>query len=297
MQPIARTLLRSGIGFAEFAQWAKRAFVHVAENDFAPEGKEQSTTRISILTGMHRKEVAQIRKELAEDSVSTPRVSANRAERVINAWLRESDYLTDEGEPKELYLSEKEIRQTKASNNAFGSSGESGSAESFESLVLRYSGDMHPTPLLEELFRVGAVERTKNNKLRLKTRGYIPTAASQSQLDIFAQSLYDLSATLDNNLNVEIDTKRFQRTVAYKHLSEKDVAEFKAFSERENEKLLQKLNQWLAERDMSLAEQQKADCQYRAGVGVYYFEELNPSNSPGVSDQSAEARQKEGERK
>jgi hypothetical protein len=263
LKPLVRLLIRSGVGFSDFAEWAKFAFVKIAEKEFLIDGKQQSTSRISILTGLHRKEVARIRSELSDKAEPEEASSANRAARVINAWLREPRYTGKQGLPLVLPLD---------SNKS--------ESPSFEMLVKEFSGDIHSTTLLDELQRIGAVDKLPDGRIELKCHGYIPTPQTPEQLDIMAQSAHDLLCTLDNNLNPETNQeKRFQRTVAYRHLSKQDLEAFKQFSEKENEKLLLKLNKWLAERDMSTAEQEKATCQYRTGVGIYYFEEPSaPSN-------------------
>ncbi|KZY33194.1 MULTISPECIES: DUF6502 family protein [unclassified Oleiphilus] len=262
MKPLVRILLRSGVGFSDFAEWVKHAYVAVAEEEFTVDGKPQSTSRISILSGLHRKEVARIRKELDESKIPTTTTPANRAERVINAWLREPAYSRDQNAPLDLPFS---------SSNA--------DTPSFESLVKEYSGDIHTTTLLEELTRLGAVEKLENEHLRLNQSGYIPIPESLDQIEVAAQSAHDLISTLSNNLNPDSDEPRFQRSVAYLHLSSDSIQEFKQYSKKENEKLLLKLNKWLAQHDMPLAEQKHASNQYRAGVGIYYFEELNNKSS------------------
>ena len=47
-----------------FRRWRnclRELYVNVAEHDFALEGKEQTDSRVSLLTGIHRKEVARLR--------------------------------------------------------------------------------------------------------------------------------------------------------------------------------------------------------------------------------------------
>ncbi len=255
LKPLVRVLLRTGIGFATFAEWVKFAYVDIAEKEFTLEGRPQSTSRIAILSGLHRKEVARIRSSLSQAEPSFANVPANRAERVINAWLRETGYQDEKGKAKIIPLTGADI--------------------SFEELSKLASGDIHTATILDELLRIASVEIIEGNQLRLITQGYIPQATSPQQLDIFGQSAYDLLATLDNNINPHSTERRLQRSVAYKHLPPEVLDEFQQFSRAEGEKLLVKLNSWLAERDLSPAQQEQADIQYRAGVGIYYFEEEN----------------------
>src|ERR1044072_4765275 len=60
LRPLVRLCIRSGMTFPALAQLLRELFVNVAEHDFALEGKEQTDSRVSLLTGIHRKEVARL---------------------------------------------------------------------------------------------------------------------------------------------------------------------------------------------------------------------------------------------
>ncbi|MDH3905625.1 MAG: DUF6502 family protein, partial [Gammaproteobacteria bacterium] len=57
LKPIARILLRFGIGFREFSEIAKTAFVDVASSDFGLRGRPTNISRVAVMTGLTRKEV------------------------------------------------------------------------------------------------------------------------------------------------------------------------------------------------------------------------------------------------
>ncbi|NRB36922.1 MAG: hypothetical protein HRU20_00475 [Pseudomonadales bacterium] len=256
LKPLIRILLRAGIGFANFAEWVKFAYVDVAEQDFQIEGRNQSTSRIATLTGLHRKEVARIRAALQEESPIFTTHTANRAERVIHAWLRDARFLDAQGHAKPLPLS-----------------GEI----SFETLAQTASGDIHTTAILDELLRIDAVKLDDHNQVNLKARAYIPDASSEEQLDIMGQSVFDLLATLDHNMNKPLDTphvSKMQRSVAYHYLTATDIAAFKEYSYKESEKLLETLNTWLAARDLAAQKESLKEPVFRAGTGIYYFDEI-----------------------
>jgi len=61
LRPLVRLCIRGGMTFPALAQLLRELFVNVAEHDFALEGKEQTDSRVSLLTGIHRKEVARLR--------------------------------------------------------------------------------------------------------------------------------------------------------------------------------------------------------------------------------------------
>ncbi len=58
LQPLVRILIRSGISYGEVAELMKTVFVEVAARDFDLPDRKTSLSRIAILTGLTRKEVA-----------------------------------------------------------------------------------------------------------------------------------------------------------------------------------------------------------------------------------------------
>jgi len=60
IRPLVRILLRNGIPFGAFADIVKRVYVEVATEEFGLPGRKQSKSRVSILTGLSRKEVLRV---------------------------------------------------------------------------------------------------------------------------------------------------------------------------------------------------------------------------------------------
>src|SRR5262245_6020193 len=139
LQPLVRILIRHGVSYAELAEVVKNVFVEVAERDFNLSGRRTSQSRIAILTGLSRKEVAK-QKSILDDGGALNIVSnLNRVARVLEAWHMESDFTGIYGLPLDLPF-------------------EAEAGPSFAELVRRFSGDMSPRAMLDELLRVGAVQ-------------------------------------------------------------------------------------------------------------------------------------------
>ena len=68
LRPLVRLLLAHGITFPALSRLLKSVYVQVAERDFALEGKRVSDSRVSLLTGVHRKDVRTLRGEGADES-------------------------------------------------------------------------------------------------------------------------------------------------------------------------------------------------------------------------------------
>jgi hypothetical protein len=251
LKPLVRILLRKGISFGELSQIAKRVYVQVAEDNLTKKKTRVTTSQIAIITGLTRKDVANLRKLSVDESA--PTVRYNRGVRVIDGWKKDKDFNSSDGKPAKLPLL--------------------GGKQSFEQLVERYSGDMPYRAMLQELERIHAVEVAEDNSIRLLVDDYIPRGDEDAILDILGSDVGDLIMTFDYNLLAEKDEHRYQRKVAYNNLPIEAIAPFKEMVRKDAQDLLVKFNTWLAENDRDSSPEVKGTGKVKAGVGIYYFEE------------------------
>lgn len=259
LRPLVRVLLRNGFSYSTFADIAKRVFVDVTADDFAIAGRKQSISRIALLTGLTRKEVARLRAlPVISDEESEER--HNRAARVIGGWLRDPEFLSG-AEPDLLPLD-----------------GEQGS---FTALVRRFSGDMPPRAVLDELLRVGAVARDEQDRIRLLARGYVPAGSDVDKLHLLGTDVAALAETIDHNLLADGHPARFQRKVLYDNLPEAAAAEFRELAGQRAMALLLELNEWLARHDRDAGANVEGEGRRRAGLGIYLIEsDVTDEGSP-----------------
>ena len=67
-------MLARGITYTYLADLLKGVFVEVADREFCIEGKAQTDSRISLLTGVHRKDVRRLRELEANSAEEIPPV-------------------------------------------------------------------------------------------------------------------------------------------------------------------------------------------------------------------------------
>lgn len=252
LRPLIRILLRNGVSYGTFSDFAKWVYVDIASKEFGIKGRKQTTSRVSVITGLSRKEVTRVRKlPKPDDSASTERY--NRAARVIAAWRRSSDFLDPKGRPAPLPIT--------------------GPGTTFSELVKRFGGDVPVRATLDELIRVGAVERCKDGRVRLLTRAYIPKGSDGDKLNILGTDVGHLISTIDHNLKPDPIVLHFQRKVAYDNLPDDVLPKFRKLSARKAQTLLESLDRWLAQHDRDINPAVKGSGRNRAGLGAFYFEE------------------------
>jgi Family of unknown function (DUF6502) len=60
LRPLVRLLLHHGVPYETFADLARWVYVDGAYKEFALANRKQSTSRVSVITGLNRKEVARL---------------------------------------------------------------------------------------------------------------------------------------------------------------------------------------------------------------------------------------------
>ena len=255
LRPLVRILLRNGVSYTTFADFAKWVYVDVAGKEFGIEGRQQTTSRMSVITGLSRKEVKRVRQLPRPDDRETAE-RYNRAARVIAAWRRNKKFLDTEGQPAPLPIG--------------------GSDVSFTELVKRFSGDVPVRATLDELIRVGAVKRLEDGNICLLTRTYVPAHSDADKLHILGTDVALLISTIDHNLNPGESGPFFQRKVAYDNLPDEILPEFRKHSAKKAQLYLENLDRWLSKHDRDDTPQVKGSGRNQAGIGIYYFEEPYP---------------------
>ena len=252
LRPLVRILLRNGISYGTFADLAKWVYIDVARQDFGIGDRKQSTSRVSILTALSRKEVTRVRK-LPRPNDQRSAEQYNRAARVIAAWLREPDFIDSEGQPAILPMS--------------------GRGATFSELVRRFSGDIPARAIRDELMRVGALEQLEDGRIRLLARAYIPKTSEIDKIHILGTDVSHLISTIDHNLRPNTPEPFFQRKVAYDNLPHEVLPQFRRLTVRKAQALLENMDRWLARHDRDTNPAVAGTERRRAGIGIYYFEE------------------------
>ncbi len=265
LHPVVKILLRKGIAFGEFSQVVKRVYTDVAEQVLIESEGKATSARISIMTGLTRKDVGMLRKTTNEpDVVNHVSQKYNRSVRVISGWLEDKEFCSDEGYPRTLEIH-----------------GESGS---FESLVTQYSGDMPVRAMLDELERVGVLEKIGDQHVSLLRHAYIPEGDEDDKLLILGEDVPLLVETIDHNLVSNNHESFFQRKVCYDNLPEECLDDFKKMVNKEGQHLLERFNERLCLHDRDRTSNEGGTGRVKAGVGIYYFQQDDPGSDKETSE-------------
>jgi hypothetical protein len=259
LRPLVRILLNRGVPFDTFAELARAAYVDVAHRDFAIPGKKQTDSRVSVLTGLSRKEVARLRElDKPEDAASA--IAYNRAARVVSAWVREHPMEGSASGAAPLPLD---------------------GAGSLTQLIRRHSGDMPPRAVIDELLRVGAIRLHDSGEAELLQRHYLPPANERRKLVYLGHDVADLIATIGHNIDARPGKGFFQRKVFYDNIPAEHLSKVREIARRHGEATIDALVNEMGAHDRDADPRVEGTGRMRAMVGIYYHEaEYTPEESP-----------------
>ena len=252
LRPLVRALVARGITYPGLSSLLKRHYVRVAEADFQLEGKRVTDSRVSLLTGLQRRDVKALR-DSAEDAEGGIPGGGYRS-RIIGRWLGDPLFSDGAGAPRPLARSA------------------DGDEPSFEALVLSVSQDMHPRTVLDEFIHTGIVTLDAGTgKVSLRVDAYTPSRNEEDLLTYFGANLGDHAAAAVANIGAGPDPAPFfERAVHYNQLTPESLAELDALARNLQMQALQKLNERahaLQQVDRGKAE---ATGRFRCGAFIYH---------------------------
>jgi hypothetical protein len=247
LRPLVRFLLEKQLGFPLLSNLLKGLYVEVAERDVAIPGRRPTDSRISLLTGIHRREVKRLRTELQQEEKIPSVVTLGAL--LVSRWIGEPEYLDAEGQPRALPRR--------------------GPVPSFESLVASVSTDLPPRSVLDEWLRLGIVRADETGMLRLSVDSFVPAKGFEEKVHFFGRNLRDHIAAGAHNL-LEEGPPFFDRSVYYDRLSQASADELARLAREEGAELIRRVNRRALELQNQDAEEPQ-DATHRMTLGAYFY--------------------------
>ena len=246
LRPVVNFCLRHSITIGDVVDSLKSVYVEAARDQLQQQGAAQSGSRISVMTGVHRKDVARLL-----DAAPSVRASKNLTARIIGAWRNSKRFCNASGKPRVLAAEGKESE--------------------FVSLVQSVSADLNPYTILFELERIGAVERSRNG-LRLVSRLYNPQGDPTAGIGLLSSDINDLMHAVEENIegqqsdlapNLHIKTE-------YDNIPESASQEIRSWCLREGSAFHQRVRNYLSRYDRDISNKKRtAGPSIRVAVGAF----------------------------
>jgi len=253
LRPIVRRLLASGVPFGMLEARLRELFIEVAEADFTIAGRRQTDSRVSLVTGINRKEVRRLRAQASEPVERVPSFGRNQAAGLVSRWRADPRATDRKGRPTPIPY--------KASRGP-----------SFVKLAEQVTVDLPPRAILDELVRTGAAEVRKDGWVVLKSDAYVPRLGRREKLSMLAEDPANLVETMLGNIFDEVGEPLLQRRVSYDNVGAKGTARLRRRVRSAAETFVRRIDRLLASFDRDRNPRAPSGDRHVAGLGVYYFE-------------------------
>lgn len=267
LKPIAKLLIAQGITHQEFSEAAKEAYVEMALRHFDKPGK-LNRSRVAILTGLTRKEVAKVIERAMRQEYQSRQFS--RPGRVLHGWYNDPDYVGPYGIPHEIPYE----RVDGASQSP-----------SFVHLVRTYSGDQSPRQMLEELLRVGAIKELDDGSLKPIRRDFEPEGLSPKLIERFGDVGFNLLTTLSANVQkTAVGEGVFDRVViSNQRLNDRELKGFEEYLKTRGQSILEEIDTWLTTGISKKTEEAAESC-YESGLAMLQYIVREPQDKTSLRD-------------
>ena len=247
--PLVRLAIRCGVTFPAAADLLRALYVEVARQELGPDHRTDS--RISLLTGVHRKEIRRQRSL----PIDEPPPLVTRNGQLIGTWLGAPGFADDSGVPLAL------PRAADPGDPA---------APSFERLVTSVTKDVRPRAVLDDWLSQGIVSVDAQDRVHLSAAAFLPQPGREEQLFYFARNLQDHIAAAAANVLAEGAAPFVDRSVHYDRLSPAAAAELEQVGRAVAQRALLEVNRHA----MRLAtEMPEGSATRRVNFGVYLLAE------------------------
>jgi len=254
LRPIVRLLIAQGITLPFMTSLLKSLYVETAAEEFALDGRRPTDSRLTLLTGVHRKDIRRLLRAPAPPPAAPPGLTLGTW--IVARWLSDPAYVNRRGAPRALPRTQSK-----------------GGELSFAALVESVSKNVRARSVLDELVRLGIVEVDADDVVHLVVRGFVPGKELAAKAFYFGEALHDHLAAGVHNLRGATPAE-LERSVYYTELTPASIAKLRDLAERQGMKLLQDVNR----EGMSL---EKADPpqpaeRMRMRFGLYFHAERAP---------------------
>ena len=259
LRPLVRLAMRGGITFPALSDILKDLYIEVAEQEGREGAQAPTDSRVSMLTGVHRKYVKRLRQDAIDRSPEPgmPRGLSLGAQ-IAALWNSRIEYLDDDGAPRPL------PRQAPPGE------------PSFDGLVASVSTDMRSRVVLDEWLRLGVASIDDEGRVQLVRSAFVPSAGLSEKAFYLGRNVHDHLATSAHNLE-GAGPPMLERCVHYENLTPEACRSLMVVAERSGMRALRAVNDRV---QAGGATARPGESVWRMNFGVYYFMEPAEADPP-----------------
>jgi hypothetical protein len=256
LRPLVGLLVRHGVHYPAVAAALKPLFLEAAQAELARHGKPATDSAVSLMSGVHRRDVRTLTRAPAARGVEAPQ-SMSLSSEVVARWMADAT-LAPKGRPRTLPRH-----------------GETGS---FDALVASISRDVRPRAVLDEMLRLGVAQESDEGVL-LSEAGFAPRQELADMAAALADNLHDHAAAAAANLDG--DRNFLEQAVYVDQITDVSVAELQQTAREAWQAAFQAVLAKAQRRFDHDAEHAKPEARtQRVRFGVYFYSDTQEPKDP-----------------
>ena len=267
LRPLVRLMISKGMGLPALMEVLKQVYVDVAVTEFPTQGKKQTDSSISILTGVHRKDVKRLRAKKGRGAQAPRSISIGA--QMVSRWVGSADTTGRKGRPLPL------PRQAATPG-----------APSFDALVAGVSTDVRPRAVLDEWLRLGIAHLDKDGAVVLNQLAFVPQKGFEEKAFFLGRNIHDHIAAASHNLLGE-GNPQLERSVHYSALTPESAAALAQAAERAGMEALLDINRLALE--LTAKDKGNENATKRVNFGLYFYKGASASSSLQIETESEDS--------
>jgi len=248
LRPVVRFSLRHSMKVQDMLECAKACFLQIAEEEMIARSETVSISRLSVATGVHRRDVARLQGEEI-----TERKPNNLVSKVIGQWQEDIRFNTKDGKPRTLTVE--------------------GEDSEFSELVRSVSQDMNPYTVLYELERTEAVVRNSDTVV-LTADVFVPKGDAEENLKILVRDTEGLMSAVEENVSSQPEIPNLHIRTEYDNVSPAHAVEIRRWLLEEGSKFHARARKYISNFDRDISPEQLKDTGEALRVSISSFSQV-----------------------
>ena len=234
LRPLCKFAVRNRFTLQHIIDLLKVLLIEEGAVAIEKNGEKVTASRLSLLTGVHRKDVAKIFKGNEEPIRKAPPLMT----RVIGQWEQDKRFRTSNGQPRTLSLEDDK--------------------GGFYDLVRSVTDDINPSTVLNELERSGLIQRSGRG-VKLVKQVFRVGTAPQARYDLLANNVETLILAAEENLFEPQKTMNVHFRTEYDNVFVSDLSKIRNWLFEEAKAFHKRAREYISQHDKDFEDSDESD--------------------------------------
>lgn len=244
LRPVFRICVRHSLVFQEILPVLKTIYVEVAAEELKKAGEKVNASRVSVMTGIHRKDATAI----LEAPLEVPTESTSLVSEIAGRWENDPRFCRKNGKPRVLTVG--------------------GDDDEFGELVRDRDRSINPGTVLFEMKRRGMLEQ-KGNRITLLSREELLAGEELRGLMLLSKDVGDLIEAVTENVGPKGPAYNLHIRTHFHSIYEEDESKLRGAIIRKGKSFHKQIRNLLSKSDSDVEDRPGKDAGAEVVVTAY----------------------------